>query len=115
MYSKKKIQCVPEPSLLEHSLYHKSWDFSSDFSGTEDTNELNCEDQHDFNYNKTLNLKSSVISNTEICQKLIIVGDAGVGKSCFIERYVSGTYPDIQKWTAGGNFCHFLKKLLALF
>ena len=36
--------------------------------------------------------------------KVILLGDAGVGKTSLLARYVDGIFSDIYKQTVGANF-----------
>lgn len=37
--------------------------------------------------------------------KIILIGDAGVGKTCIVQRYKSGIWIESQASTIGVDFC----------
>ena len=40
---------------------------------------------------------------TEIVLKVLIIGDSNVGKTSFVQRYISNTFRGTYKWTVGGK------------
>lgn len=36
-------------------------------------------------------------------RKIIVVGASNVGKTSFVQRYLSGDFTGLHTWTAGGN------------
>ena len=37
--------------------------------------------------------------------KVVLLGDGGVGKTCIISRYISGTYDESSAATNGASYC----------
>lgn len=59
----------------------------------------------------TFLLSNSQISNIvnkskSLVYKVILLGDAGVGKTCVINRYVKNTFSDYNKSTVGIDFAN---------
>jgi GTPase SAR1 family protein len=44
---------------------------------------------------------NGTIGHHEYCCKVVLVGDAGVGKSCFMKKYVEDTYVEDRVVTIG--------------
>ena len=50
----------------------------------------------------------SHVDENEQCDflfKIILIGDAGVGKTCIVQRYKSGIWIESQASTIGVDFC----------
>ena len=41
----------------------------------------------------------------EFLFKIILIGDAGVGKTCIVQRYKTGVWVESQASTIGVDFC----------
>ena len=52
---------------------------------------------------------TSDMNEKEILFKILIVGDAEVGKTSFVRRYINSAYDKNYKATIGGEFCYFKK------
>lgn len=37
--------------------------------------------------------------------KIVLIGDAGVGKTCIVQRFKTGTWIEMQGSTIGVDFC----------
>ena len=45
-----------------------------------------------------------ICSNCDICDQVVLVGNAGVGKTCLVRRFTQGMFPPGQGATIGVDF-----------
>lgn len=87
--------CESAESLLWSSGDFSRTLFTSQFSDSGTFEQEQCY--------KCTRRNGSVMNTVDIPCKLLIVGDAGVGKTCFVQRYINKKYTDKYSWTVGGK------------
>lgn len=88
-------------SLKNHNFLWNSDNFNHTLIATEFCNTAQM--GHEDCYKCSNKYNGSIISTIDIPCKLMVIGDAGVGKTSFVQRYVSKRYKDVYQWTVGGN------------